>query len=112
MSPSAVVAVASGDPIVAGSASAAANQKRPHYGSFKSTKSNREQDRMSINSSQKLEAQEHEGEEKASFLLRLAKRVPCLGIIMALFASLFLGSAGMLVKMTRSVHGIQISVFR
>lgn len=45
-------------------------------------------------------------------LQRAADTVPCLGIILALCASVFLGSAGMLVKMTRSVHGIQVAVFR
>lgn len=53
-----------------------------------------------------------EGEEELSALERLAKRIPCLGIMLALCASLFLGSAGMLVKMTNSVHGIQVAVFR
>lgn len=47
-----------------------------------------------------------------TFVVRMADRVPCLGILMALCASFFLGSAGMLVKMTRSVHGIQVAVLR
>lgn len=50
--------------------------------------------------------------EPKTFVLRLADRIPCLGILMALCASFFLGSAGMLVKMTRSVHGIQVAVLR
>lgn len=50
--------------------------------------------------------------EQKTFILRLADRIPCLGILMALCASFFLGSAGMLVKMTRSVHGIQVAVLR
>lgn len=51
-------------------------------------------------------------EESRSILHRAAKRIPCLGILLALCASLFLSSAGMLVKMTSSVHGIQVAVFR
>lgn len=43
---------------------------------------------------------------------KAAAKIPCLGIIMALCASLFLGTAGMLVKMTTSVHGVQVAVFR
>lgn len=50
--------------------------------------------------------------EESGLLLRLARRIPCLGIMLALMASLFLGSAGMLVKLTRSVHGIQVAVLR
>lgn len=50
--------------------------------------------------------------EPKTFILRLADRIPCLGILMAMCASFFLGSAGMLVKMTRSVHGIQVAVLR
>lgn len=50
--------------------------------------------------------------EPKTFIMRMADRVPCLGILMALCASFFLGSAGMLVKMTRSVHGIQVAVLR
>lgn len=50
--------------------------------------------------------------EQNSLLFRAAKRVPGLGIMLALCASLFLGSAGMLVKLTQSVHGIQIAVLR
>lgn len=51
-------------------------------------------------------------EAQLSKLEVLAKRIPCLGIMLALGASVFLGSAGMLVKMTTSVHGIQVAVFR
>lgn len=51
-------------------------------------------------------------QHKKTMLQRAADIIPCLGIILALFASVFLGSAGMLVKMTRSVHGIQVAVFR
>lgn len=51
-------------------------------------------------------------DEQLTKLDRLALRVPCLGIMLALGASIFLGSAGMLVKMTQSVHGIQVAVFR
>lgn len=47
-----------------------------------------------------------------TFLQRASKAIPCLGIIFSLCASVFLGSAGMLVKMTTSVHGIQVAVFR
>lgn len=50
--------------------------------------------------------------EGGSGLERLASRIPCLGIILSLGASLFLGSAGMLVKMTQSVHGVQVAVLR
>lgn len=50
--------------------------------------------------------------EPLTKLERLAQRIPCLGIMLALGASIFLGSAGMLVKMTQSVHGIQVAVFR
>lgn len=51
-------------------------------------------------------------DDKLTKLERLALRIPCLGIFLALGASFFLGSAGMLVKMTTSVHGIQVAVFR
>lgn len=51
-------------------------------------------------------------EDKLPWLQKLAKRVPCLGIMLALCASFFLGTAGMLVKMTTSVNGIQVAVFR
>lgn len=47
-----------------------------------------------------------------TLLERAADVIPCLGIMLALCASVFLGSAGMLVKMTQSVHGIQVAVFR
>lgn len=50
--------------------------------------------------------------QRAPFIERLAKVVPGLGIMLALCASVFLGTAGMLVKMTTSVHGIQVAVFR
>lgn len=50
--------------------------------------------------------------DKSTLLYKLAKRIPGLGIIFALCASCFLGSAGMLVKLTQSVHGIQVAVFR
>lgn len=59
-----------------------------------------------------LSARPHLAKAKESALERLAERVPCLGILLALAASLFLGTAGMLVKMTHSVHGIQVAVFR
>lgn len=49
---------------------------------------------------------------KKTVLQKAADTIPCLGILLALGASIFLGSAGMLVKMTRSVHGIQVAVFR
>lgn len=52
------------------------------------------------------------GANKLSFIERLAKLIPGLGIILALCASVFLGTAGMLVKLTTSVHGIQVAVFR
>lgn len=47
-----------------------------------------------------------------TLLERLARHVPGLGIIMSLCASLFLGTAGMLVKLTTSVHGIEVAVLR
>lgn len=47
-----------------------------------------------------------------TLLERAASKIPGLGIFMALCASFFLGTAGMLVKMTQSVHGIQVAVFR
>lgn len=50
--------------------------------------------------------------KKESQIEKLARRIPCLGIIFSLIASLTLGSAGMLVKVTHSVHGVQISMFR
>lgn len=54
-----------------------------------------------------------EGRGRRQTLLdKAAKAVPCLGIILSLCASIFLGTAGMLVKMTSSVHGIQVAVFR
>lgn len=53
-----------------------------------------------------------EQEEETGVLHRMAKTIPCLGIIFALCASFFLGSAGMLVKMTHSIHGIQVAVCR
>lgn len=55
-----------------------------------------------------------EPEEKCElcFVQRLAKIIPCLGILMSLCASVFLGTAGMLVKLTESVHGIEVAVFR
>lgn len=53
-----------------------------------------------------------EFKNKKTALQRAADTIPCLGIMLALCASVFLGSAGMLVKMTRSVHGIQVAVFR
>lgn len=59
-------------------------------------------------SSDSLIGQNGEG----NLLKRAAARVPCLGIIFALMASIFLGSAGVLVKMTYSVHGVQVAVFR
>lgn len=51
-------------------------------------------------------------EQQVSLIERLAKWIPGLGIILALCASVFLGTAGMLVKLTYSVHGIQVAVFR
>lgn len=51
-------------------------------------------------------------EQTLTLLEKIAKVVPCLGIILSLGASFFLGTAGMLVKMTSSVHGIQVAVFR
>lgn len=48
----------------------------------------------------------------SGLLFRLAERIPGLGIMLSLVASFFLGSAGMLVKLTQSVHGIQIAVLR
>lgn len=50
--------------------------------------------------------------ETSTLSERASKAIPCLGIIFSLCASVFLGSAGMLVKMTTSVHGIQVAVFR
>lgn len=50
--------------------------------------------------------------ERLTFLQKAARKVPGLGIMLALCASLFLGTAGMLVKMTHSVHGIQVAVLR
>lgn len=54
----------------------------------------------------------NEEHRKRTALERLAKLVPGLGIILALCASLFLATAGLLVKLTTSVHGIQVAVFR
>lgn len=51
-------------------------------------------------------------EAQKTLIQRAANAIPCFGIILALFASLFLGTAGMLVKMTHSVNGIQVAVFR
>jgi len=50
--------------------------------------------------------------KQRSLLQRAADTIPCLGILLALCASFFLGSAGMLVKMTESVNGIQVAVCR
>lgn len=52
------------------------------------------------------------GDAQLGALEKLASRIPCFGIMLAFGASFFLGSAGMLVKMTSSVHGIQVAVFR
>ena len=49
---------------------------------------------------------------KATLLERAAKVIPGLGIILALCASLSLGTAGMLVKLTHSVNGIQVAILR
>lgn len=51
-------------------------------------------------------------ESNLSLVQRLAKRIPCFGILLSLCSSLFLGTAGMLVKLTTSVNGIQVAVFR
>lgn len=50
--------------------------------------------------------------DKKTVLERAAKVIPGLGIILALCASFSLGTAGMLVKMTHSVNGIQVAVLR
>lgn len=42
----------------------------------------------------------------------LASKVPCLGIMMSLGASVFLATANVLVKLTHSVSGVQVAVFR
>lgn len=110
------------------------HNRPPNYGSLETTTINRDnsnngqqpsdskqqqqqQQLGSINSSGKLAAEleackQQQLDKEASLVLRLAKRIPCLGIMFALCASLFLGSAGMLVKMTSSVHGIQVAVLR
>lgn len=51
-------------------------------------------------------------DNKPPLIQRLAKRIPCFGILLSLCSSLFLGTAGMLVKLTTSVNGIQVAVFR
>lgn len=72
----------------------------------------------SFEQSQKQQAAARNGElagladPELTKLELLAAKIPCLGIMLALLASVFLGSAGMLVKMTNSVHGIQVAVFR
>lgn len=53
-----------------------------------------------------------ETEQQLSLVERLGKRIPGFGIVLAVMASFFLGSAGLLVKLTNSVHGIQVAVFR
>ncbi|KAG9509818.1 Carbonic anhydrase 6 [Fragariocoptes setiger] len=45
-------------------------------------------------------------------LQRYGKRIPGLGIILCLISSLFFGTAGFLVKVTRSVSGVQIAIYR
>lgn len=50
--------------------------------------------------------------DKKTILERAAKVIPGLGIMLSLCASISLGSAGMLVKMTHSVNGIQVAVLR
>lgn len=77
-------------------------------GGLKSEKTNCSVDESTTDEEAALEAPP----EPKTFILRMAKRIPCLGILMAMCASFFLGSAGMLVKMTRSVHGIQVAVLR
>ena len=51
-------------------------------------------------------------EEQPTILERAAKVIPGLGVILALCASFSLGTAGMLVKMTHSVNGVQVAVLR
>lgn len=59
-----------------------------------------------------VDSAEQRRDKELGWLQRAATRIPCLGILLALGASFFLGSAGVLVKMTTSVHGIQVAVFR
>lgn len=53
-----------------------------------------------------------DSQEPPTRLERLAERIPCLGILLAFCSSIALSSAAMLVKLTTSVHGIQVAVFR
>lgn len=84
------------------------------YGSFESIKNdNKSAAKCASQTDQESgKPTESSAETQTTSLERLAKRIPCLGILLALCASFFLGSAGMLVKMTHSVHGIQVAVFR
>ncbi|KAG9508925.1 Solute carrier family 35 member G1, partial [Fragariocoptes setiger] len=50
--------------------------------------------------------------EEESRLIRWGRSCPGVGILLALCASLFLGSAGLLVKITQSVHPIEVAMFR
>uniref|UniRef100_A0A6G1S742 Solute carrier family 35 member G1 n=1 Tax=Aceria tosichella TaxID=561515 RepID=A0A6G1S742_9ACAR len=50
--------------------------------------------------------------QRSCIIQRLAKVIPCFGILLSLGASVFLGTAGMLVKLVESVHGIEVAVFR
>lgn len=60
----------------------------------------------------KKQQQSSKNESANSLLYRVSNRVPFLGILLSLMSSLTLGTAGMLVKLTTSVHGVQVAVFR
>jgi hypothetical protein len=51
-------------------------------------------------------------EPRPCLIQRLAGVIPCFGILLALCASFCLGTAGMLVKLVESVHGIEVAVLR
>ena len=110
-------------------ATRANGHRAPNYGSFESSRAptirvdnfgqqqqRQEPSKVAINWEAAKSAASTEKKrppsEESGLLFRLARRIPCLGIMLALMASLFLGSAGMLVKLTRSVHGIQVAVLR
>ena len=106
---------------------------QPCYNTMQSTNSDQQQQHLNRQNSDKLnklsssqhilitnddnnndgsDKQEQVKEESLSLVERLGKRIPGFGIILAVMASFFLGSAGLLVKLTDSVHGIQVAVFR